>query len=141
VGVNVKAVVHELQTSIHPFCFFYVLQSMVKTPKRDGRRGGIEGGDRSRPFSPLQFHNHKMTTGRDPPKQPPAFQDAAGIEGFARAGLSHWSAWRWHWEMTNKGGKTVDHGGSAKRLAPVKQALGGELLKLAEEASGRKAKL
>jgi hypothetical protein len=37
--------------------------------------------------------------------------------------------------------KTVDHGGTVKRLAPVKEALTGELLKLAEEASNRKAKL
>jgi enoyl-CoA hydratase/carnithine racemase len=64
-------------------------------------------------------------------------QDAAGIEGFARAGLSHWAAWRWHWSQSNAA-KTKDQGGSAKTLAPVKEALSGDAWDLALEASGRK---
>lgn len=65
-------------------------------------------------------------------------QDAAGIEGFTRAGLSHWTAWRWHWSVTiAAASQTKDHGGSSKRLAPVKEALTGFALTLAEDANAR----
>jgi enoyl-CoA hydratase len=51
-------------------------------------------------------------------------QDAAGFTGSIRSALSHWTSWRWAWESKLPADtKTADHGGSSKRLAPVKQAL------------------
>jgi hypothetical protein len=51
-------------------------------------------------------------------------QDAAGFTGSSRSALSHWTSWRWAWESKLPADtKTADHGGSSKRLAPVKQAL------------------
>ena len=67
-------------------------------------------------------------------------QDAAGLPAFARAGLSHWATWRWQWESNAKAmamAKTTDPGGSAKRLAPVKDAESGDARRISEEASLR----
>ena len=68
------------------------------------------------------------------------------MEGFARSGLSHWATWRWHWEKSanSSATKTRDHGGGAKRLAPVRQGLEGDPWKLSVEAAkraGRRAAL
>ena len=67
-------------------------------------------------------------------------QSAAGFEGFARAGLSQWATWRWHWS-TALGNTTADHGdggsANAKRLAPVKDAESGDAARLSEEAALR----
>lgn len=55
--------------------------------------------------------------------------DNAGMTTHVRSTLSHWAAYRWDWsEQGHRVGDsaavlTVDHGGTAKRLAPVSQAL------------------
>lgn len=62
-------------------------------------------------------------------------QDSAGFSQHLRSSLSHWTSYRWSW--ATKGGQTADHGGSAKRLAPVKGALQEDTMYWSRSASNR----
>lgn len=60
-----------------------------------------------------------------------AAQDAAGMDGHVRSTLDTWTSFRRDWSETTTG-KTKDHGGTAKTLAPVKSALAGDAWKETE---------